>query len=147
MADEGTDTQHYYLDPFYASEYRGVQRWMPTMFGAGNYGSAYVDLRDPGTSTVGYALVRAPLSPAELPAPMPETALYLGQNINSPLPQETRQRARQLLDLRGQISTPKDVLRYMLLNEAGATGKPVKLAPDMHGQLIVHLGELVLDLA
>jgi hypothetical protein len=145
------DAGHYYFVPFVQTQYRpGVMAWAPQTFGAGNFDSAYLDLRDPADPEAGYAFVRCPLDPATLAArigmPLPASTYYVGQGLDAPLSDEARQGAKRLLGLRGNPSTPKEVLRTILLDEAGAKGKPGRLRGDRHGALLVYFGDLVIDL-
>ena len=148
---EGDDSGHYYLAAFVAQQMRGETAYTPAVFGAGAVPGSYADLRAPGT-TEGYALVRSPMAPGAVleaagMAAMPTEVVYLGQNINEPVPQAARQAARTRLGVRGQVTTAKDVVRFMLLDEAGVKGKPNRLQPDADGHLYVHLGDLRIDLA
>lgn len=147
---EGDDQGHYYLAAFVPQQVRGETAYSPSVFGAGVVPSSYADLR--GSGTEGYALVRTDLTPGAVLemsglAAMPADVLYLGRGINGAVPQAARTAARTRLGVRGQVSTAKDVVRFMLLDEAGAKGKPNRLQADSQGHLYVHLGDLRIDLA
>lgn len=147
---EGADAAHYFLAPFvFVEDEPGRGGYVLQAFGHPDMQASFADLRDPAATT-GYALVRISMSPAQvataLGGPVPAEVIYVGQSLTAPLPSDKRTEVRTALNLRGQIATVKDVLRFMLLTEAGANGKPGKLQPEPDGGLFVYLGDLVVDL-
>lgn len=147
---EDADAAHYFLAPFVLSADTDSEPALEVqVFARADMQASFVDLRDPAATT-GYALVRTSMSPAQvataLGEPMPATVIHVGQSLTAPLPTAKRTEVRAALNLRGQIATVKDVLRFMLLTEAGANGKPGKLQPEPNGGLFVYLGDLAVDL-
>lgn len=154
LVSEEDDQAHYFFAPFVVvTDDRGQQSYTPALFGAGGYGTSYVDLRDPAELAAGegYAFVRSPFDLATILrdaglAQAPEGVFYVGQSLLGPLPTAARSEVRRRLNIRGQVTDVKSVLRFMLLTEAGESGKPGQLQPDLSGGLHIYLGDLRVDL-
>ncbi len=147
MVSEADDAAHYYFAEFesYVHEEFGHTATRVALFDGLGEPFDFVDLRDPGSRT-GVAFVRSYLHP-DLISPLPRAVFYVGQGLDTPLSPTQRAECRRRLGIRGEVVTIKDVLRFMLLTEAGSAGKPGRLQSEPDGGLYVHLGDLTVDLS
>lgn len=146
QVSEQDDSAHYYFADFeaYTHEEFGYQADRVALFEVLGRPFDFVDLRQPGVRT-GVAFVRAYIHPDNL-RPLPRNVFHVGQAILGPLTPTMQANVRSRLGIRRDIGTLKDVLRAVLLSEAGGAGKPKPLQPEPDGGLYVVLGDLRVDL-